>query len=277
MPKGLGPDNASGYLKGSIAGGGLWRALEILDDAVLQSSVNSFDNVTLTCPNIGANEWTDANHTHASAATAGSTLGPGTTLSTPTLQTPAVSGVMTFGGDATLSRTGPGALRADTHLGVGVNPAAWLTGQRALQVGAYGSVVDGTGTVTDDAVSVNHNGVLTASGWQALAAGGGSSLQIGAQGNLRFYVAPPVAAGAALAFVQKMQVAPTGTLTLTPDAGTNALQAGPLFGNQYCFTNPLSNGVLTSTAGPSGSTTGASARTGRRHSRCNSPPPAPSP
>ena len=133
FPKPLGPDNARDYLKGAIAGGGLHQALTILDNAILSTSSITLDNVTLNDPTIGPSAWTNANHTHASAATAGSTLGPGTTLSTPSLTTPAVSGVMTFGGDATLQRVGAGALRvggAGASVGLGMTDPA---GQGVLE------------------------------------------------------------------------------------------------------------------------------------------------
>ena len=77
LPKGQGADNARDYLKGAISGGGLWKALEILDNAILEGSVNDLDDVTLTSPNIGADQWTDAQHTHASAGHRGQHAGAG--------------------------------------------------------------------------------------------------------------------------------------------------------------------------------------------------------
>ena len=225
LPKSQPADNARDYATGSVSGGGLWRALEILDNAILEGSVNDLDDVTLTSPNIGADQWTDANHTHASAATAGSTLGPGTTLSTPTLQTPAVSGVMTFGGDATLSRTGAGALRADTHLGVGVNPAAWHLNRRGLQVAdtvALNGNVAGLGARLADNTFLNTSAQQT-----AIATGPAVMVDLNAitTGGLAVSTAPSVAAGAAQTFTTRMALAPTGTLTLTPDAGVSSLDA----------------------------------------------------
>lgn len=152
LPKGQGADNARDYLKGAISGGGLWRALEILDNAILEGSVNELDDVTLTSPNIGADQWTDANHSHASAATAGSTLGPGTTLSAPTLQTPAVSGVMTFGGDATLQRSAAGTLLATGHLSAtGVVAAASV-----LAAGSAGTATGGLVRLVDDGGTIRY-------------------------------------------------------------------------------------------------------------------------
>lgn len=223
LPMGLGPDNASAYLKGTIAGGGLWHALQVLDDAVLQGSVNTLNDVTLTSPNIGAAEWTDAQHTHASAATAGSTLGPGTTLSTPTLQTPAVSGVMTFGGDATLQRTSAGALRVATNLGVGVAPAAWHSARNALQVGGAGAHygnVGGAGSRLSDNTYLDAAPVS-----RALVTGTAVLLDLNnaVAGGLAVQNAPSVAAGATQTFTTRLSLAATGTLTLTPDAGQQAL------------------------------------------------------
>jgi len=182
------------------------------------------NDVTLTSPNIGPSEWTDSQHTHASAATAGSTLGPGTTLSTPTLTTPSVTGVMTFT-DATLQRTGAGALRLDTNLGVGVAPAAWGSTYRALQVGRGGAVwsaAAGFGTGLAD------NTYFDGTNYRAIATGFASRLfQSGGQVDIS--TAPSVAAGATQTFTQRLMLDQAGNLGLggVPDAwgaGYPALQ-----------------------------------------------------
>lgn len=210
LPKGNGSDSARDYLKGAIAGGGLWHALEVLDDAVLQSSVNTLNDVTLTSPNIGPNEWTDSQHTHASAATAGSTLGPGTTLSTPTLQTPAVNGVLTFGGDATLQRTAAGTLRVGG------------TGRSQIEVRGTTNVALSDTT----AGSVLFNSLEPVAGTFQAAATGGAVRLAHAAGVLYVQTAPSVAAGAAQTFATRIQVAPTGAVTLSPAAGADTLSVG---------------------------------------------------
>jgi endosialidase-like protein len=192
------------------------------------------NDVTLTSPNIGADQWGDAQHTHASAATAGSTLGPGTTLGTPTLQTPAVSGTMTFGGDATLARTGAGALRVDTHLGVGSNPAAWVAGVGAVEAGgAGGGAWYGYPGFTALGVNTFYDGAFKAR------AAGPASLAI-LDGGLRLDTAPSVAAGAAQTFTTRMALAQTGTLTLTPNAGVAGLVANVAGGGQLM----VADGIL---------------------------------
>ena len=123
--------------------------------------------------------------------------------------------------DASLKRTGAGALRADTHLGVGVSPAAWgsrlprrSSGQRTLGVrphrgwGGWGALIIDTynsGTA-DIATTVN------------------GAINVAMDAGFRISTAPPTTVGAVRTFTQRLNLAPTGTLTLTPDAGQAALQ-----------------------------------------------------
>ena len=79
----------------------------MLDNAILSTASITLDNATLTDPTIAGLDERPAHPRDCRAARA-ATLGPGTTLSTPSLTTPAVSGVMTFGGDATLRGRGRG-------------------------------------------------------------------------------------------------------------------------------------------------------------------------
>jgi len=213
LPKGNGSDSARDYLKGAIAGGGLWKALEVLDDAVLQSSVNTLNDVTLTSPNIGPNEWTDSQHTHASAATAGSTLGPGTTLSTPTLTTPGVTGVMTFT-DVTLQRTSAGALRQ------GGAPAA-VTEYRVTG-GAGGGRVGQAVSSADGSLWLTTNASYDGANWVRDNTAAGATYAQLSSGSFRVLNAP-AAANPITWSAPRLEVTPTGTLTLTPDAGQAAL------------------------------------------------------
>jgi hypothetical protein len=218
--------------------------------------------------------------------------------------------------DVTLSRTGAGALRVDTHLGVGVNPqSGWAAIARAVQVGDRGAVWSGVGwnnTVLSDNTyndGTNHRAIVAdaaskfaaaagnlyfdtapsvaagaiqtfsnrmmldqagnlgvgvnpaawSSSWRATQIGGATALWghttvpasfwtnntyddgstralVGSvpslrlwlhdnDGSLRIQTAPSVAAGATQIFTTRAQIAPTGTLTLTPDAGQPALAA----------------------------------------------------
>jgi hypothetical protein len=124
--------------------------------------------------------------------------------------------------DATLARTGAGALRVDTHLGVGVNPAGWAGTYRSVQVGVGGSLY---GTTNLDTVGLGSNMYSDGATNRAIAAGAAATLGVGSAGGLEFYTAPSVGAGAALAFTRRASIAPTGTLFLSPDAGAPALNA----------------------------------------------------
>ena len=142
------PDDIQTYMNGEHVTGGLWTALT--------RSSNHDHSGGLNGVQLGATSIPDGSITTAK-------LDPAVLLpyalvdgSKPftgqvTMQADAiVRDTLYFGqqgsalpADATLSRTGPGALRADTHLGVGVTPAAWGADLNALQVGQAGAVVGG--------------------------------------------------------------------------------------------------------------------------------------
>ena len=122
--------------------------------------------------------------------------------------------------DATLSRTGPGALRADTHLGVGVNPAAWHPTGGCCRSGTAAPSWAGGGSGTElPTTAFRHRRHVPRRG------GGAGASRFEMSGGMAFGVstAPAVAAGAVQTFTARAQLAPTGTLTLTPDAGQAAL------------------------------------------------------
>jgi hypothetical protein len=118
--------------------------------------------------------------------------------------------------DTFLKRTGTGALRVDTHLGVGVNPAAWASSIRAVQVGDAGAFRGGTGTNVVLASNTFHDGTNQ----RPLVGGSGASQWILNANTAELYTAPAVGAGVNQTFTARLSVAPTGTLTLTPDAAT---------------------------------------------------------
>jgi hypothetical protein len=141
--------------------------------------------------------------------------------------------------DATLSRTGPGALRVDTHLGVGVTPAPWAT-RSALQVGQAGSLsADTTGLTTVVASNTYWDGAN-----KAITTGAGALFVLTA-GALYVYTAPSAAAGAALTMTERMRLAETGTLTLSPAGGQAAMSVGgtifPPADNTYNLGLPAPN------------------------------------
>lgn len=124
--------------------------------------------------------------------------------------------------DVHLRRTGVGALRLDTTLGVGVAPAAWYPAFLVVQVGASGALL-GDGS---DYVALSRNNYQDAAGTnRALRTATGGKLYFDANGVV-VQTAPSVAAGAAQTFTTRASIAPTGTLTLAPDAGAAAV-VGP--------------------------------------------------
>jgi hypothetical protein len=124
--------------------------------------------------------------------------------------------------DVSLTRTGAAALRVDTNLGVGVAPAAWSSGFPALQVGGGGGAWGNTGGAGLWLTSNTfYDGV---SRKQLIASQASVEVSLGSSG-LSVLTAPGVAAGAAQTQTTRAQIAQTGTLTLTPDAGQNALTA----------------------------------------------------
>jgi hypothetical protein len=123
-------------------------------------------------------------------------------------------------------KTFTGGVRVDPHLGVGVTPAAWHPDLRVTQVAALGVV----GGVAGGA-SPNTSQLLANSYYDSAFAlravlnnQPGAFLDLGG-GKLAFYNMAAVAAGAAQASVKRLEVAPTGTLTLAPDVSTAALTA----------------------------------------------------
>jgi hypothetical protein len=122
--------------------------------------------------------------------------------------------------DVTLTRTGVGALRVDTHLGVGVNPVAWLANYRAVQVGQGGALFSGA----DNANTILGQNVHYATDGQAKALFAAEAALVELNfGTVAIKTAPSVAAGAAQTFTTRASIAPIGTLTLTPDAGQSAI------------------------------------------------------
>jgi hypothetical protein len=123
--------------------------------------------------------------------------------------------------DVTVTRTGAGALRVDTHLGVGVNPAAWLTTWPAIQVGREGAL---TAMSAGAFVMLGQNTRIDPDTNSKPITGGAAAARVTlSSGAVTVDTAPSVAAGAAQTFTTRAQIAPTGTLTLTPDAGQPAL------------------------------------------------------
>ena len=127
--------------------------------------------------------------------------------------------------DATLARTGAGALRVDTNLGVGVNPAAWGASWRAAQIGTGGALFSDA-SATPGALYVGANSYNDGATNRALSAGPATRIDLRAGGDIAFNTAASVGAGAAQTMTSRMLLGQTGTLTLAPDAGAPALDAG---------------------------------------------------
>ena len=121
--------------------------------------------------------------------------------------------------DATLARTGAGALRVDSHLGVGIAPSAWGGPNSALQAQRAALVGSAAGA------TFAYNGYYDGTTWRAV--GADSAFKFDLIGNT-FAIgnAPAVAAGAAQTFTTRAAIGATGTLTLTQDAGQPAVLGG---------------------------------------------------
>jgi len=123
----------------------------------------------------------------------------------------AAGAVQTFTTRLTLDQAG--------NLGVGVNPAAQDATNVALQVGAAASF---SGTTAATTLRLASNNRISGGGNVALVTGASSVLVMDGQ-NVGLYSAPSVAAGAPQTMAARLAVGATGTLTLTPDAGAQAM------------------------------------------------------
>ena len=222
------PDAVRPYLNGTHVSGGLWTALTRSSNHDHSGGTNG---IQLTATSIPDGSITTAKLDPAVlgpyALTDGSKPFTGTvTMSADTL----VRDTLRFGAkpagvaDATLSRTGPGALRADSHLGVGVNPEPYQAGWSVLRLGQGASLRTTNGPYVD----LTNNTYIPFGGTNdtALVTGAASRVRQDPTGAILLQNAPSVAAGAAQTFTTRMALAQTGTLTLTPDAGQAALMAG---------------------------------------------------
>jgi hypothetical protein len=143
----------------------------------------------------------------------------GTALAPDVTLTRTAPDTLQFGADVVLKRTGAGALRVDTHLGVGATPAAWGATARAAQVGAGGALIGDTAALS---LTLTGNAYVDAGGWKALGAGPASQVALNA-GQVVLYTAATAAAGGALTPVERLRVATDGSVQLAPNTGAPAL------------------------------------------------------
>jgi hypothetical protein len=154
------------------------------------------------------------------------TSGGQATVTGWTLVDPIVRDILSFGAkptgtvDATITRTGAGALRVDTNLGVGIAPTAWGSPYVTTQVGVMALY----GQPASVGVGVRANSYYDGTNNLAIITGAATDVSL-ANGTFNVYTAPSVAAGAIQTMTQRIGLAQTGTLTLTPAAGVAALVA----------------------------------------------------
>jgi len=224
------PDPVRTYLNGTHPSGGLWTALTRASNHDHSGGLNG---VQLTATSIPDGSITTAKLDPAVLLPYALVDGSKPFTGQVALNSDAiVRDHLYFGAkpagvaDATLQRTGAGALRVDTNLGVAVNPVAWAAGQVALQVGKAGALFVSSGTGNPQTV-LGHNTAYTGGAAQiALHETWPASDITMTNGTIALRTAPAVAAGAAQTFTARASLAPTGTLTLTPDAGQPALVVG---------------------------------------------------
>ena len=152
------------------------------------------------------------------------TSGGQATVTGWTLVDPIVRDILSFGAkptrtvDATITRTGAGTLRVDTNLGVGATPSAWGSPYVTAQVGVMALY----GQTAAVGVGVRANSYYDGTNSRAIVTGAANDVSL-VNGTFGVYTAPSVAAGAIQTMTQRIGLAQTGTLTLTPDAGVAAL------------------------------------------------------
>ena len=237
------PDPVREYLNGTHVSGGLWTALTRASNHDHSGGLNGVQ--------LGATSIPDGSITAAKldpAVLLPYALVDGSKPFTGQVALNAdaiVRNTLYFGAkpagaaDATLARTGAGALRVDTHLGVGVAPqATWAAAMRAVQVGEIGAL---WANATSGSLRLSGNTFYDGTAQKALITGAASMVEVGG-GSVNAYTAPSVAAGAAQTFTQRLALAQTGTLTLTPDAGQAAIS---IQNTSAPFCNIASNHYLT--------------------------------
>jgi hypothetical protein len=124
--------------------------------------------------------------------------------------------------DASITRTAANSFQVNNNMGLGVAPGAWRSDLRALQYGSAAAVMADSGPGIANYLLSN---VLWGATRKAITNNPGAILQFDGTSGLLFLSAPTVAAGADQTFTTRTQIAPNGTLTLTPATGQPALVA----------------------------------------------------
>jgi hypothetical protein len=162
--------------------------------------------------------------------------------------------------DASITRTAANSFQVNNLLGVRVAPGAWRTDLAAIQYGTTAAVMCDTAAGIANYLLSN---VLWGTTRKAIVANTGAILQFDGTSGLLFLTAPSVAAGADQTFTTRTQIAPNGTLTLTPatgqpplvmsmDAGGNSFKVQSAFTNQVWLQNDRSDGIFVANTGASG-------------------------
>lgn len=107
------------------------------------------------------------------------------------------------------------------NLGVGVTPVAWVSPYVTTQVGVMALY----GQPAAVGVGVRANSYYDGTNNRAIITGAATDVSL-ANGTFNVYTAPSVAAGATQTMTQRIGLAQTGTLALTPAASTAAISIG---------------------------------------------------
>jgi hypothetical protein len=134
--------------------------------------------------------------------------------------------------DVHVLRTGVGALRVDTHLGIAATPEAWATTTPVLRIGQRGAI---NGAAGQSGLTLRENSYYDGTGERAIAAGAASYVNL-TGGTTSIATAPSVAAaGDVQTYTTRLAVSNSGALTITPASGAAALtNAGTA---PFTFTN----------------------------------------
>lgn len=203
-------DNLHVYATGVLRDGGLWTALRRLADHDHSGGLMG-PPVAGAPPTIPPEYVTDAELAAA--------LGPYATDADLAGYAPAGH----HHDAAYVNTTGDDAMAGNLGVGGGV-PGAWHPDYRAVQLGASGALWAHASAGAD--LHLSSNTRYAPAGRTALTAAAGWEVVLHPTAGFTVGTAPAVGAGAGQTFTTRASIAATGTLTVSPDAGQPAVDAG---------------------------------------------------
>lgn len=242
LPAPENPDPSDDYFNGTISGGGLWTALTRTSDHDHTGgtngkpiSVSSIPDGSITTAKLDPSVLLPYALVDGSKAFTGLVAMNANAIVRNTLY----FGAQPAGAaDVTLARTGVGALRLDTNLGVGVAPAAWRSDVRVVQLGQAGALVAGNASPYTQVSDNTYNDGTKAT--PLVGSQPASILQVSG-GGMSVATAPGVALAGSQAFTTRLTLDNAGNLGVgvTPPA-LGATYRGLFIGQQGGLTSTVS-------------------------------------